>query len=356
MGGFRYGATTSCKDALGIIDLTFKHETTPESKEALKSKYYYQSCMSEARNSEWKNRKGLPMTPSCFKSVTDSVLARKYAIDVKFKSIAPEVKSILEKSESVLKSAVLPYWDIDPQSLDRSISQNPILKLDILFKENDKMVDVKLKTNKGISNFKDMPVNFDIFNGGLTNLRTDSLGTLLVSNNLAGVCLVTSASISTLDNATLSYNPENCWTLVSSHCSPKPTYAVFSKKDRNLPLAMKAYMGGHKVEFKPLNSKAMKITVNNAVLEINQGDQKIHKEGKSEIFRITNYGGNYVITNDLTVAIIYDGNFIQVIPLAVVNGQHCGICGNFDGSKFNELQDKNGNDVPHEQFARAWCK
>jgi hypothetical protein len=47
----------------------------------------------------------------------------------------------------------------------------------------------------------------------------------------------TSRNVMSLDNATFSYQPQSCWSLMSAHCAPRPTYAVFTKKSAGLPLA-----------------------------------------------------------------------------------------------------------------------
>ena len=49
----------------------------------------------------------------------------------------------------------------------------------------------------------------------------------------------TSRSVQSLDNATFPYQPESCWSLLSAHCSPRPTYAVFTKKIPGQPLLAK---------------------------------------------------------------------------------------------------------------------
>ena len=71
----------------------------------------------------------------------------------------------------------------------------------------------------------------------------------------------------------------------------------------------------------------------------------------------------YTLFSDYNVVILYDGTFVevnryissssasqqdshnpdddeQVIPAPWVKGQHCGVCGNFDGNTKNEMQDK----------------
>ena len=71
------------------------------------------------------------------------------------------------------------------------------------------------------------------------------------------------------------------------------------------------------------------------------------------------WGPVYTLYSDYNVVILYDGTFVevnpcnqshhhnrhpnhdmQVIPAPWVKGQHCGICGNFDGNTKNEMEDK----------------
>ena len=165
-----------------------KHETTPEGTQALKTKDYYKKCMEEKQTATWQNRQALPVTPSCWISTYDASNARKYSWDIKFEGVSPEVRAYFEKGETVLKTAVLPYWDLDPKALARSLDAQPELKLDINFKNRDRLVDVKLETDKGVSDFKDMPVNVPVIDGPLSNLRVDSQSLWLARNNLIGKC------------------------------------------------------------------------------------------------------------------------------------------------------------------------
>ena len=72
-----------------------------------------------------------------------------------------------------------------PQAFSRSMD-SPTLKLDVLFKDNDKSVDIKLETDKGVSETNDQAVSFPIFGGPLRNLRFDNIRSSLVSRHLIG--------------------------------------------------------------------------------------------------------------------------------------------------------------------------
>merc|ERR1712083_551630 len=68
------------------------------------------------------------------------------------------------------------------------------------------------------------------------------------------------------------------------------------------------------------------------------------------------WGPVYTLYSDYNVVILYDGTFVEVIPAPWVKGQHCGICGNFDGNTKNEMEDKTGAVVPADMLSRAWCQ
>ena len=98
------------------------------------------------------------------------------------------------------------------------------------------------------------------------------------------MCKQTSVQVSTLDNVTFPYRPQSCWSLVSGNCEPEPGYAVFTKRTNDL-LAMRAYIGGHKVEFLPTSGSNVKITKDGAPVTVNDKGGISFKEKKEVIFR-----------------------------------------------------------------------
>ena len=84
------------------------------------------------------------------------------------------------------------------------------------------------------------------------------------------------------------------------------------------------------------------------------------KSGCLHLFLQVKWGPVYTLYSDYNVVILYDGTFVevntshqhqehphqnddQVIPAPWVKGQHCGVCGNFDGNTKNEMVDKVAN-------------
>lgn len=94
-------------------------------------------------------------------------------------------------------------------------------------------------------------------------------------------CIVTSGTVRTNDNVTFSYPANNCWTLTSANCGPKPSYAVFQKKNSGgVPLSVKAYFGGHEVEVTGTNVK-----INGNAVSVAEGQEHVHSSDGVEIVK-----------------------------------------------------------------------
>jgi len=93
------------------------------------------------------------------------------------------------------------------------------------------------------------------------------------------------------------------------------------------------------------------VTVNGASFNM----ARPFKSGREEIFRVSEWGGVYMVSSGYNFAVLYDGSFIEVLPMFGSNaaGQHCGACGNYDGNPFNDDHDKQGNAV--DNIGEAWC-
>lgn len=72
---------------------------------------------------------------------------------------------------------------------------------------------------------------------------------------------------------------------VSGHCAPTPSYAVFTKKvSGSLPLALKAYIGGHTVEIVP-NGGSVSVLLDGKAHTLEDQKEHEHSENGQEIFK-----------------------------------------------------------------------
>merc|ERR1711862_260343 len=118
--------------------------------------------------------------------------------------------------------------------------------------------DVTIETVSGVRKIKDYPLRVD-WKKNLRNLIYENPAANLYKKGIIKVCQATLQTIDTMDNVTYTYSPPSCWTLMSGHCAKSPSYAVFIKRNGgNLPLAMKAFIGGYEVEIDPSSNTVIR--------------------------------------------------------------------------------------------------
>jgi len=336
-----YGAVKNCKQAEGIISVNFKYQTTDESRDTLRRKWFYKDCMASKASPVWANRNSLPVTFSCLKTIKDAYTARRYVYDVTFDKMTDRMKNIITTAKSVIKAAALPTLGLDATDIDVT-TVGGFLKLDATLKDDDRSADVTIETVSGVRKIKDYPLRVD-WKKNLRNLIYENPAANLYKKGIIKVCQATSQTIDTMDNVTYTYSPPSCWTLMSGHCAKSPSYAVFIKRNGgNLPLAMKAFIGGYEVEIDPSSNT---VKVDGAGVNVNDRTEYFHKRQAKEIFKITKWGSTYNIYSFLRVWIVFDGNFVNVVPAPSVKGQHCGLCGNYNRNRYDEMMGKDGRTV-----------
>ena len=110
------------------------------------------------------------------------------------------------------------------------------------------------------------------------------------------------------------------------------------------------------VEFTPTSATEVKVTHNGQTKVVRDQESVVGRAGKTQLFTLVKWGPVYSLYSDWNVLILYDGTFVEVVPAPWVKGQHCGLCGNFDGNSKNEVMDKAGAAVPEAMLSRAWCR
>lgn len=352
----QYGYGSSCSDLPGEIRVNFKHSTTQAAREDLKSKWYYKECMAQKNTRAWAGRTTVPVSEECYATVWDATSARKYTWDIEFVKMHKKSKAVISKILTAAKAGLLPYWDVDPDEVEDSMGGDVgrFLNLDVEFKNSDKAMDISMETRFGEEKFNDIPLRLD-WTKRLRNLKFTKTMKRLFDNKILSACIATSETVRTNDNVTLPVQIPDCWTLVSANCGPEPAYAVFSKKGSGLPLAAKVYVGGHTVEFNPLGAGNIQVLVNGVPQSIADQTEHEHKQDGTEIFKVFRWGNTYNVYSFLKVWVAYDGNFVEVVPAPSTKGQHCGVCGNFNRNKNDELTGKDGTVLADvSSFVDSW--
>jgi len=347
-----YGSgVTKCGALPSGIKVDFLHSSTAQSRAEVQNTWYGHRCEEDMRRPEWQERVShgaAPLTDACWLTQFDAAKARKYTWSAHFKGLTERAKAIISKAQTVVEAGLLPFWDVDPEALTGSVGDSPFLKMNVEFKDNEQFMDIRFETRYGVSEFLNKPVRLPGWTDRLRNLRYPRTLSQLMAADIINPCVQTMESVKTVDNTTLPYHPQAYWSLISGHCSEKPTYAVFTKS-QGPGMALKAYIGGHKI----LIQRNGIVSVNDETWTV--GDQEmVHMEGDQEIFKLYKWGTTYNIYSSLKVWIMYDGTFAEVIPAPSVKGQHCGVCGNYDMNRKNELLGKNGQVIDEDHLAEEW--
>merc|ERR1719510_2875812 len=103
-------------------------------------------------------------------------------------------------------------------------------------------------------------------------------------------------------------------------------------------------------------TKAGVVTVDGSAWNVVEHEEKVLMKGDQQIFKLLKWGSTYNIYSFLKVWILFDGTFVEVVPAPSVKGQHCGVCGNYDNNRKNELLGKNGQPITEANLATEWCE
>nr|WQH82008.1 vitellogenin [Caligus rogercresseyi] len=334
----QYGPTSECDSAPGEMKIKFKHETTEKAREDMKHTWYYKKCMEEKEKPEWQGRGDkLPFTQACHMTNWDATTARKYSWKMDFVKLTDRMNAIVSQVQSVMKTGLMPYWDIDPEIIPASKAE-PHMNIEANLHDGDKSVDLYVETSQGGQKFKDIPLSLN-WRPMLRNLKFTANTRRLMQYKLIHGCTATIDHVYTLDNVTYPYTPTSCWTLASGHCSPHPSFAVFLKKSAGSHLDAKIFVGGHNIEFQTSGAKKVNVLINGNAVTVGEKEY-VHMEGETEIFKVVKWGSSYNVYSFLKLWTVYDGHAVSLIPAPSSAGQHCGLCGNYNRNQYDEFDSK----------------
>jgi hypothetical protein len=286
-----------------------------------------------------------PMTEACLEAVLDYSTPKSYVYDIHYENMSPSGMMALHRADTVIKGALLPYWDMHAPHGATAVKKAPNAgHIEIKMEYGEEDVDIHVHTAIMHSHYENVEIlrNADML---LRNGRLPTALLMAVKAQWVGVCDVAPKAIVTFDNVTLNYELPSCYTLVSADCSPSPRYAVLARKTgQTLPLAAKIYIGGHTIELAPSGSN-VEVKVNDKVIKLEGGKPHVvgDKDNIVQYFTVTKVGPKfYVRAPLLKLSFRYTGDDITNMIPATHRAQHCGVCGDYNGQNSRELVGPNG--------------
>ena len=392
-----------------------EHKTTADAKDFLRKKWYYNECIRQYELPEWRDLETIPKTDACYYAVHDLYTLQHYKWDITAANLEEWMVTMYRKTGVLIKSLLFPFWDFKPEYLRHELTpQQPRIRIESIFHPREDNFDLSLELDKEVSRFNGIKYGWWMWNEEpymmldklrfLTNAKIrPQLATYLGANRIINTCLATRQTVRTYDNVTYDFRQgmdHGCFSLLSSDCSERPTYAVFMKKDvtkakerKELPMELLTYIGDEKIEIMPKMRKEMMlrghdeddhlrlndptqnelynlynkdvvkkidfdVKINDKEFKIRDGDfllytrdeeprvnnrmdkdNRLVKDYRFRMFRNIAYPNRIYIDFSPYVMIIFDGNSVQTVAGPMIKGRHCGMCGDYNVLRSLELVD-----------------
>jgi len=272
-------------------------------------------------------------------NLRESNITIEYKLDV-------EARNRWKRPAVVLLAFLVPYWEEQSSSTAAHVHSHADTQGDAEYVEGKVEIDVSLRKRSPT-----LDIHFHGSQGKeehFHNVDLDILGPLkpqpvfsrfspfyykAFESGIFGYCVNTPKSVLTFDNNTYQADLTDCPTLLAGDCDDKPRFAVLSRKLAADKVGISVHVGDHKIEFNDLN---------NAIVDGKQvplTDSVYTDEDEEKMYKFIKYNPNLVIlaSDKLGIFVGYTGNYATVTVGSRYRSTACGLCGNFDGNKYNDF-------------------
>ena len=83
------------------------------------------------------------------------------------------IRRLVDGFRTAVQAGLMPYWDVDPDEVDANGSTGKFMNMEVVFKNGDKNVDLKMETSQGMNEFHDYPLSLE-WTKRLRNLKMTS--------------------------------------------------------------------------------------------------------------------------------------------------------------------------------------
>lgn len=320
------------------------HRSMEQVEEAKAGGWPYKQCNAQKGSAEWPGSI-TPSTYECMQAAIDQTNLRESNITIEYK-LDVEARNRWKKPAVILLAFLVPYWEENMSSTAAHVHGSADaapgdaeyvegkIEIDVSARKRNPTADIHFHGSKGDEHFHN--VDLDIFGPFKVQpvfSRFSPFHYKAFESGIFGYCVNSPKSVLTFDNNTYHADLSDCPTLLAGDCDDKPRFAVLSRKLSADKIAVSVHVGDHKIEFKDLNTAIVDGK------DVPLTDSVYTDEDEEKMFKFVKYNPSFVIlaADKLGIFVGYSGSFASVTVGSRYRAQSCGLCGNFDGNKYNDF-------------------
>lgn len=336
----------SCPSTGAYIKTTRVSRRSQEQVDESKAEGYpYKQCREQIGSTKYPGTT-TPATYECMQAAIDQTNLRESNITIEYR-LDVEARNRWKKPMVAVAAFLLPYWDTEKSTAAAHAHHHVEtrgnaefvegkVEMDVSLSKNAPVLDIHWHGSQGDEHFHN--VDLAAIPGPFKVKPVFSRFSPFYYNafqaGIFGYCLNTPQTVLTFDNTTYHAELNECPTVLAADCDQKPRYAVLSKKLAEDKLGLIIYLGEHKLEINDLN----KITIDGKTT-VDVTDSVYTDPDEEQLFKFVKINPTYVgiVSTKLSIYIGYSGNWASVTAGSRYRGTSCGLCGNFDGNKYNDF-------------------
>jgi hypothetical protein len=341
------GKANACPTTAAFIKASRKaHRSQEQVEEGNGASWPFKECREQTNSKDWPGTV-TPSTHECMQAAIDQTNLRESNISIDYK-IDIESRNRWRKPAIALAAFLLPYWEEGSSSSAAHAHAHHVeTKSDPDYAEGKLEIDVSASKTRPT-----LDIHFHGSQGQEEHFHNVDLQSLpgplrpkpvfsrfspyyynLFQAGIFGYCVHSPQSVITFDNFTYNSELSDCPTLLAADCDDKPRFAVLSRKLGADKIGVTVMFGEHKIEVNDVNTakvdgKDVPIT-----------DSVYTDEDAEKLFKFVKVNPNYVaiMSEKLSVFVGYTGNYATVTAGSRYRATSCGLCGNYNGNKNDDL-------------------
>lgn len=277
---------------------------------------------------------------SQYRSLVKASRLNSLKMEAEWQNVSPRVQNITQKVYRAIKTAL--YWNSEVNSINIQHPSNKVQVRLSLDAENQRYLNVTVKTPKEKAIFRDLPLPIPVrspLSLKRSTERISSFRSLIesLSSQVSPVCNVHSRHIKTFDGERYSVPISTCWSVLAKDCYEQ-NFAVLIKKlsQESSQKKIKIVVPSHQITLEPQQSQ-IKVVVNGEEQELSEVEPLVFRSHSHQVVRIEKTGP-YVKVNlvEAGVRVYFDGYAANIKMSPMLQNIQCGLCGHYDNEPSDE--------------------